>query len=77
MRAIVSAWLNPAAANLAKVVSKSVYGPGTPDGPAESASILPTRRGMLVLVPPQLATDAIKPFETLVPELGVRVKKSY
>lgn len=62
VKAMVSAWLKPAAANCARVVAKSVVGSGTPTGPAVSASIRPVRGRMPVLAPPHSATEAMTPF---------------
>lgn len=51
----------PAVAKRSKVVSISVVGSGTPEGPASEASILPVRIGMSVDEPPQAATDRTTP----------------
>jgi hypothetical protein len=40
----------------------SVVGPGTPDGPASWASILPIFSGMAVFEPPQVAIDETTPL---------------
>ena len=65
VKAMVSLWLKPADVNCASVVSRSVVGSGTPDGPASVASILPTRRGIPVSDPPQVETDATRPWNLL------------
>jgi hypothetical protein len=43
---IASVWLNPALAKKLNVVSRSVSGAGTPNGPGLVASIRPPRKGI-------------------------------
>lgn len=65
-KAMVSVALNPAFANCARVGSKGVNGPGTPEGPACVASVLPTRSGIALAFPPQPATARTTALKTSV-----------
>jgi hypothetical protein len=59
------------------VVSKLVVGSGTPDGPAASASILPTRSGIPVVESPHSAKETTNPLILSCHELPENKAGSY